>query len=563
MDTTRRDHLGCYGYGRPTSPNLDAFAEESVLFESCYSTNNDTLPNHSSILTGLYPYNHGVLGSEHRPLHPDVVTLGDVLLAHGYNTVAITSVAFMNENTIGNGFQRFHAPDQAEKQAEGTTDLVLSVLDQLGSSDQSFFLWVHYFDPHYPYYPPGKHRDAISAEGISEDRLKFVTKDYTMPGSITREELADPEKLSAKLNLTERDRMAMVSAYDAEIAYMDYHIGRLMGVLKSNRLYDNSIVIVTADHGESLFENDADWLGHWFIYEPVVRIPLMIRNSDMGPKRVGGFVQNIDIAPTVLNWLGLEAPYMDGKVLDPLILGGQPVRDHVLLAEEARIVGTVTEKYKVRMVTSRQAEPLPPPQAWIDDVQKLPRIGFDPQPPSEWDYDETRGVIFYRWKCPPECSDRIDKLAREAVSEGMAGPDHAGTIAEIDPETTETIAPLLVGKRVWDKHSFFRPALMRIVARDKAGKNIASSDIVQFALDSPLGIEKELFDLANDPNETHNLADEKPEVCKSLESRLSDFGKKLLSTVENGPGILGGRGGPQRKMSKEDIERLRALGYIH
>jgi arylsulfatase len=563
MDTTRKDHLGCYGYELPTSPNLDALAKECIVFDECYGTSVNTLCNHASILTSLYPYNHGVLGSPHRPLHPQITSLANILSKEGYKTVAITSVFFMNRYTIGNGFHEFDAPREAERSAEKTTDIAINRLDSMSPDSQGLFLWLHYYDPHYPYYPPEEYVEAFFKGEVSKGRLEFITKKYAMYGGIERCELENPEKISSKMELTEDDHEAIISMYDGEIAYMDRNLGRFMDALKKRDFYGDSIIVVTSDHGESLFENDSELLGHRLIYEPVVRIPLVVRNSDIQPRRIGGLVQNIDIVPTLLNWLDLEMAETDGEDLSPLILDNKAVRQEILLTEVARVIGIVTDKYKMRMVTARREKPLPVPQSWNDEAQRLPKIKFSPEPPPVWDYDTTKGVIFFSWQHPPECKAEIDRFVRQVVHEGMAGPDHVSTLEEVDEKTTDIIVPLVAPKRVWEKESVSLPAFMRIIARDREGRNVASSDIVELGLNSPLGIERELYELAADPDERRNIAQARPEIVENTESRLKDFGERTMKVTEDGPGILRGKGYQKAKMSSQDVEQLRALGYLH
>jgi len=337
MDTTRKDHLGCYGYGRPTSANLDRFAEESVVFDNCYSTTNNTLSSHSSILTGLHPHNHGVLDQICDSLDPRITTLANRLSNHEYRTVAITSAGFMNKNNIGNGFQGFWSPKGLQRSAEETTRIAIDLLDALGTNEQRFFLWLHYWDPHHPYDPP-EHYDKMFFRGqVDENRLKFI-KEYSLYQRISDNETRPLEEIAAGMELTESDYDTMISMYDGEIAYMDYYIGEFMNALKERRLYDDSIIVFTADHGESFFENDSDWLMHCFVYEPVVRVPLIMRNPDMqSGRRVESLTQSIDIAPTLLNWLDLELPQMDGKDVGTLTGVNNTVRENILLTEAAHL----------------------------------------------------------------------------------------------------------------------------------------------------------------------------------------------------------------------------------
>jgi len=568
MDTTRRDHLGCYGYRLPTSPNIDALAREAIVFEHCYSTTNITLPSHASILTGLHLHNHGVLDQPIWILYPEITTLSSLLAAHGYNTGAVTSVSFMNKKTIGNGFQRFHAPEQApERTAAETTDVAISFLATMQLTSAPFFLWLHYYDPHFSYAAPGKYSDMFLKEEIDPKRLEFITTRLEGHGNVEYDELDDLEEVASRKKLSEKEQRAMVSRYDGEIAYMDHHVGRFVDALKDRGFYENTVMVITADHGEMFFENDDDWLGHSLIYEPAVRIPLIMRNPLMEPSRVKGLVQSIDIAPTLLNWLGLEAPQMDGKNVNPLILGDRGIREELYLTEAgARFVGIVSGRHKMRMpIAGTQKTPLVPP-SWIDELEKLPRIQFDPEPPLQWDYDATKGIIVYSWKHPSGCSDKIDRFAIELVSRMTCRLDQAKavTVEEVDGRTTwATILGFLVNRRQWDSASAtYCPILIRVVARNEDGRNVATSAITQLKLKSVFSIDTELYDLYADALEQHNIAADKPEIVRGLRSNLVNFGIKCLATIEQGPMVLRDRPRSPVEMSEEDIMRLKALGYV-
>jgi len=566
MDTTRKDHLGCYGYSLPTSPNLDRFAGDAIVFEDCYSTSNVTLTSHASIFTGLYPHNHGVLGQEHL-LPPEITALGNILGQCGYDTAAITSANHLNARTLGNGFQEFYAPQEIERPAEQTTSVAIDFLESAKRNKRPLFLWLHYWDPHWPYVPPEPYSNMFFQGNVTEERLRFIThevgKGYELAGlQYTREEL---EQRFVLEKLDENDRKALISQYDGEIAYMDYHIGRFLAALSSTGFYDNSIIAFMSDHGESFFENDADGLRHGFIYEPVVRIPLLVRRSGIKGTRVKGFVQNIDVAPTFLKWLGLQSPELDGKDLDPLVSNDTQIREHIVLMRDgARIVAIVHGKHKMVQLAGRRQEPLPIPDSWKSEAQQLPRIVFRPPPPPKWRYEESRGIAMYCWDCPPRCGDRIENYVVEILTERTPRPGHVYAFEEIPKDRKRQFVFFYLRiKRSWNTVSVVFPTYLRVVGKDKEGKAVASSDIVPVELDSPLGHETKLFDLSVDPDERYNIAAQRPEVLRDLESRLGDYGNKCLESIEHGAAVLSGTGHVPSGMSNEDVSRLRALGYAH
>ena len=223
MDTTRKDHLGCYGYHRNTSPNLDKFADESIVFEDAYGTSHGTLPNHNSIFTGLYPYNHGVLSNK-RIIPPGIPNLGDWLREQGYETIGVTSTSFLNKQTTGNCFKTVFNSQEYERRSEYTIDEAISVLDWLNTRKNPFFLWVHLWDPHFQYNPPKEFKGKFFKEEGSERVIQFLTQKVEDPAE-------QFERLSL-LRLTELEQEVIKGRYDEEIAYMDSQIGRFLHELK-------------------------------------------------------------------------------------------------------------------------------------------------------------------------------------------------------------------------------------------------------------------------------------------------------------------------------------------
>jgi arylsulfatase A-like enzyme len=300
IDTIRADHLGAYGYPRPTSPNIDRFARDALLFERAVAPMPTTLPSHVSILTGTHPVRHGIV-SNHRFLgqtvttHEGLRTAAQMLRQASYATAAFTSSSPLSEPTgIGQGFDRFHGPPEwavelrrIDVPAQTTVDAVLAWLD---SAPSPFFLWVHLFDPHHPYDPPPgfgerfrappERADELLRRGFPEERLKKV--------------------------------MRLLPAYDGEIRYADREVGRLLRRLRQLDLYERSAIVLVGDHGEGLWQHgekrhDAPW-------NEVILVPLIIRLPD-GPKgRVKRMASLIDVLPTLAAHtnLPLDASQFDG-----------------------------------------------------------------------------------------------------------------------------------------------------------------------------------------------------------------------------------------------------------
>jgi arylsulfatase A-like enzyme/Tfp pilus assembly protein PilF len=281
LDTTRADHLGCYGYRAASTPHIDRWADEGVVFEQALSPVPITLPAHASILTGLFAHRHGVRDNGIYGLPEGPETLPGRLAEAGYDTAAVVAAAVLDrqygldrgfgvyDDTVSGG--RFEI---AERKAGEVTDRALSVARGL---TRPFFLFVHYFDPHSSYDPPAP----------------FSSRYRSSP-------------------------------YDGEIAYVDQELGRLRRELTSLGLLDDTIVVITSDHGEGLGEHGEPTHGV-FLYQSTLHVPLVMVVPGLWPAgtRVQHLVSLVDIVPTLLELTGSPAlADLDGSSLAGLVDGG-------------------------------------------------------------------------------------------------------------------------------------------------------------------------------------------------------------------------------------------------
>ncbi len=286
LDTTRTDHLGCFGGTTAQTPNLDRLAREGTIFTRCTTCSPLTLPSHSSIMTGLYPYAHGARQNGIGRLATANLTLAEVLKAAGFTTQATVAAFVLNrEFGIDQGFEVYHdvvppttgeSPLSAERKGDEVCDDAIGMLSELATGGR-FFLWVHFYDPHYPY---------------------------------ESKRIQDPFS---------------PIAYADEVTFMDAQIGRLMEHLKRLGREADTLVVVVSDHGEGLGEHDELTHGY-LLYEPTVHVPLLMRCPGIIPagKAVSAQVGTIDIAPTILELMGcapLESA--QGVSLVPLLDGRQ------------------------------------------------------------------------------------------------------------------------------------------------------------------------------------------------------------------------------------------------
>ncbi|HEY3968844.1 MAG TPA: sulfatase-like hydrolase/transferase [Planctomycetaceae bacterium] len=287
LDTTRADRLGCYGYPQAHTPVLDALAAAGVLCEHAYTVAPLTLPAHSSLFTGLYPVENGIRTNGHGRLDDAIPTLAEVLRRRGYDTSAFVGSFVLNGkfgldrgyNTYDDDFASDYPTNDAlhvERTGGSVVDAALEWLKAPRS--RPFFCWVHLFDPHSPYLP---HTDLFGDE--------FAERPY-----------------------------------DAEIAYVDQQIGRILEYLKARGLESQTLVVVVGDHGEGLGEHFEQAHG-MTLYNATLHVPLIFRYpAQLAPGgRLAANVSMVDVSPTILDLLGATDPRkISGKSLKPALLGG-------------------------------------------------------------------------------------------------------------------------------------------------------------------------------------------------------------------------------------------------
>jgi arylsulfatase A-like enzyme len=419
VDTLRADHLGCYGHPRETSPFLDEFAGESVLFENVTSASSQTVPSMISIWSGVYPRQHGnqyfdqtrSFREPRRGVPPkvpdDTRLMAESFRERGYRTGAVVTNPWMRaEYGFSRGFEEYeYLPEVVKGVYPRGSEVNRVGIDLLRRwREEPFFLYLHYMDVHAPYQPREPYRTQFA--GPANGR-RVLSWNGPLPQALPR----DVEYTHAH--------------YDAEIRGLDDHVRELMLALQSLGLESSTLVIFASDHGEEFHEHGG--MGHGStLYEEVVHVPLLIVHPEIPPRRVAEPVSSLDLLPTVIDLIGLDgrADPIDGTSLTGLMIGdagaGSRPGARPLFSE----LGAVKA---IRRGGQKVIQWLAKPRLDAFDVT------LDPE--------ERHAVVEGAWR---------DELANELsrfLAEGRrgAGLEKPGRDEVVDPETSERLRMLGYG----------------------------------------------------------------------------------------------------------------------
>jgi arylsulfatase A-like enzyme len=323
VDTLRADHLGTYGYLRPTSPGLDRWAKRGVVFERAWAPSPWTLPSFASLYTGRLPTRHGA-GVKPGPggdrkfsrLARGVPVAAEIIGARGFATAGFATNRFLQPGFgVERGFQTYdvaHGQRGGQRRADVIVDRALAWIDDRGSG--RFFASIHILDPHMPYDAPAPARGRFT-DGLTPT-----------PGL----PLANTQKMwGLAAQLSSPDRAYVSASYDEEVAFVDLHLTRLLEQLEARGILSRALVMLTSDHGEELFDRGGFEHGH-SLYQELLHVPLVIWGPDLRPARIATPVSLVDLLPTLLDALDLPQPDgLDGVSLWPAVRAGAepPHRD--------------------------------------------------------------------------------------------------------------------------------------------------------------------------------------------------------------------------------------------
>ena len=334
LDTLRRDHVSAYGYGRQTSPNIDRIAAEGTLFEKAHTTASWTLPAHASLFTGLYTSSHETDNGRLR-LGADKTTIAELLTQKGYRTAGFSANPWLSSMSgLGQGFETFEylgiqtttsgfflnlVKDRAsallgldrdrDLGARAVTSRLLSWMDS--AKERPFFLFVNYMEVHEPY---GEVPEPYFSEYLKRPLPRDIGRAWVRETPLFLCSSCDPtfessfECRDGSWHIRPQQLEDSVDLYDAGLRYVDTHVGRVYDALRSGGILDNTVVIITSDHGESLGERGQ--MGHGgYLYNSVLDIPLIIRWPRQFPagSRVSESVSLVDVLPTIEEVVGIPA----------------------------------------------------------------------------------------------------------------------------------------------------------------------------------------------------------------------------------------------------------------
>lgn len=602
IDTLRADRVGrVAGHGSLT-PNLDRLSETSVVFDQALSVSSWTKPSVPSLLTGLYPSQHGVFRTHSDSvdvLPESVTTLAEVLRSAGYRTAAFVENVHLRRGYSGlhQGFELYES--DIGKASQITAGFLDWVTNREGdSAEEPFFSYLHILDPHFPYLPKDRERDRLIDE--PEDLLISNWGFRTGRWRLVRDAVKQ-----RRVRIDEVELAVLERLYDAEVQDLDATLGRLFDRLKALRLFDSTMIVVVSDHGEGFLEHEK--LEHGYgLYEELLRIPLIMRfpNGEYGGRRSRERVQIIDVPATITDHVGVEFPGISGRSLVGVARGDQTSESSHAFAEEVhgqvrstayyeddyKLIRTVESAHRRRRVSANVPEDLAAGarvrargvfaggRFITDDVKKIAEKDKDCEvqaPTRRFEHrtnpleildrrvQEVHGFGNAKQSPPSErletqpgyrfarlhmANDR-DIWTTQRLDTAIDGPPYEVEIeAIVDSVVTDdayTLRLVLCGMEILvDEHTAWKQ-FDTPVLEDPTGRNF------EFR---PGFVREELYDLHRDPGERLNLASRHPDVLQRMRLGLADA-EERLSTFR----------GPKHAtvaLDEATKKKLHALGYI-
>jgi len=332
IDTLRADHLGCYGFDSPVSPHIDELARGGVLFERAIAASGVTAPSHASIMTSLYARQHAIGARNGFTRLRDETTLAEIFRKAGYETAAfVSNVVLSRRIGLDRGFEVYddempspvrYRPSHFERIAERTTERAIAWLGR--PREAPFFLWVHYQDPHGPYDPPEGILDRLPYRPPPAEASLSVLEKQHGEGGIPAYQVIGEMRLPSGYR----------HHYAGEVLYADRFVGELLRAVREREGGDRTIVLLTADHGES-FGEGGFYFAHGHATTPdLSHVPFILSAAELAPERRTELVSHVDVLPTLLELAGHRVPgSARGIALGPFLRSGEPLPDRVVFCD--------------------------------------------------------------------------------------------------------------------------------------------------------------------------------------------------------------------------------------
>ncbi len=544
IDSLTARHMSVYGYERETTPRLTELAREAVVFERCLTNAPWTMPSYLSVITGLYPQSHRIAGFE--PAEGQKLaafeswqvaesrwTMAEQFRALGYRTAASVDTHWLwKQFRVDQGFDLYDFEPSQISLTDPYGGIALihhklkGWLDQQ-STEVPFFLFLHALDVHGPYVPGPEHENDFPveepAQGWTMDGAGSAFQTYKwIPEWMARTHALDgdlPVELALKVELPEELAVEpIVATYDEAIRKTDDYIGRILDELEARGLADDTILVISADHGEAF---RSDFYGHGAMWEPIVHVPLIVRfpHGEFGGRRVTEAVQLVDLYPTLSDFLlGRERSYLHGRSLMPLVRGERE-EPRVLYAEEGHC-----EQYLVEHDGWKLVVEYPGRQSAMESILSHPRV------PDAWLQEHVPELLEH-----PLTPARFKELLRREGEQVAAAWSPQRRAAELPPGLSDE-------QRAQKIHSLGFEVVHAWVLDLKA------------RLDGPY---MSLYRVADDPDETNDLAAQHPERVQELLALLAREQDKWKRSQAEGRPIV-----RKADLSAATLEALKALGYV-
>ncbi|HNR32398.1 MAG TPA: sulfatase [Candidatus Hydrogenedentes bacterium] len=401
IDTLRADHLSCYGYHRPTSPNIDAFAARSVFFERHFATSIPTHPAFTTLLSGQHAITHGVVAhGAPQPLPRTIPWLPAVFQKGGYTTCAIDNLAQTRMGFL-RGFEFYIDPSQRQTLSLTCDNREINrrAVQWIEAHRRDrFFLMMHYWDPHTPYMPPPPYRRLFYSGDPSDPENPTLEGMERHPlGRMWR------ETWFRGLEGHVTDAEYIVALYDGEIRYCDEGVGAFLDTLDRLGLADDTLVVLLSDHGEMMYRHGI-FFDHHGLYDGNLHVPFLVRHPGIAARRITSMTTHVDVAATLLACCGLEAPAeMEGEDLTPWMRGArEDVTHEYVVSQEC----TWQMKWSLRtdthkFILSREEDFYGTPPRELYDLREDP--------------DELRNIVDHA----PELACELEARLEAWIGDGM------------------------------------------------------------------------------------------------------------------------------------------------